>query len=152
MSHTYQSHLTVVIGNPNKEMQTVISQEAKKQGGMEEDVWFDYIREHFEAVTAQIAPHYMSHIDFMLSTMLGEDVRVAEPFNGFTQKDGRMFPVIIFYEDYIQDLEGNPIPITRFTEKMIELIREHFQEEIKSEWITISSTINTNQIFNKELY
>jgi hypothetical protein len=29
MSHTYQSHLTVVIGNPNKEMQTVIAQEAE---------------------------------------------------------------------------------------------------------------------------
>jgi hypothetical protein len=152
MSHTYQSHLTVVIGNPNKEMQTVIAQEAKKQGGMEEDVWFDYIREQFEAGTTQIAPHYMSHIDFMLSTMLGNDVRVAEPFNGFTQRDGRLFPVIIFYEDYIQDLEGNPIPITRFTEKMIGLIRDHFQEVIKAEWVTISSTINTNHIFNKELY
>ena len=78
MSHTYQSHLTVVIGNPNKEMQTVISQEAKKQGGMEEDVWFDYIREQFEAGTTPIPPHYMSHIDFMLSTMLGDDVRVVD--------------------------------------------------------------------------
>ena len=152
MSNVYQSHLTVVIGNPNKEMQTVIAQEAKKQGGMEEDVWFDYIREQFEAGTTPIAPHYMSHIDFMLSTMLGNDVRVAEPFNGFTQKDGRLFPVIIFYEDYIQDLEGNPIPITRFTEKMIGLIRDHFQEVIKAEWVTISSTINTNHIFSKELY
>ena len=122
MSHTYQSHLTVVIGNPNKEMQTVITQEAKDQGGMEEDVWFDYIREQFEAGTTQIAPHYMSHIDLMLSTMLGDDVRVAKPFNGFTQRDGRIFPVIIFYEDYIQDLEGTPISITRFTEKMIEMI------------------------------
>ncbi len=82
MSHTYQSHLTVVIGNPNKEMQTVIAQEAKDQGGMEEDVWFDYVREQFEAGTTQIAPHYMSHIDFMLSTMLGDDVRVANLLAG----------------------------------------------------------------------
>ena len=149
MSHVYQSHLTVVIGNPNKEMQTVIAQEAKDQGGMEEDVWFDYVREQFEAGTTQLAPNYMSHIDFMLSTMLGDDVRVARPFNGFTQRDGRLFPVIIFYEDYIQDLEGVPISITRFTEKMIEILREYFQGVIKAEWVTISSTINTNHIFNK---
>ena len=77
MSHAYQSHLTVVIGNPNKEMQTVIAQEAKDQGGMEEDVWFDYVREQFEAGTTQLAPNYMSHIDFMLSTMLGVDERVT---------------------------------------------------------------------------
>jgi hypothetical protein len=44
MSHIYQSHLTVVIGNPNKEMQTVITQEAKDQGGMEEGGMF-YIPE-----------------------------------------------------------------------------------------------------------
>jgi hypothetical protein len=116
---------------------------------MEEDVWFDYIREQFEAGTTPIPPHYMSHIDFMLSTMLGDDVRVAKPFNGFTQRDGRIFPVIIFYEDYIQDLEGTPISITRFTEKMIEMIRDYFQKVIKAEWVTISSTINTNHIFNK---
>ena len=35
MSHVYQSHLTVVIGNPNKEMQSLISQQAKEEGGME---------------------------------------------------------------------------------------------------------------------
>jgi len=85
----------------------------------------------------------------MLSTMLGEDVRVARPFNGFTPRDGRFFPVIIFYEDYIQDLEGVPISITRFTEKMLEILREYFQGVIKAEWVTLSSTINTDQIFNK---
>ena len=84
MSHVYQSHLTVVIGNPNKEMQTVIAQEAKDQGGMEEDVWFDYVREQFKAGTTQLAPNYMSHIDFMLSTMLGEDV-VRKVTNGLTR-------------------------------------------------------------------
>ena len=144
MSHTYQSHLTVVIGNPNKEMQAVIDQDVKDLKGMEEDLWFDYVLEQFKAGTTQIAPHYMSHIDFMLSTMLGDDVRVAKPFNGFTKRDGRILPVIIFYEDYIQDLNGEPISIMRITEKMIEMIREHFQKVIRAEWVTVSSTINTS--------
>jgi hypothetical protein len=144
MSHTYQSHLTVVIGNPNKEMQAVIDQDVKDLKGMEEDLWFDYVLEQFKAGTTQIAPHYMSHIDFMLSTMLDDDVRVAKPFNGFTKRDGRILPVIIFYEDYIQDLNGEPISIMRITEKMIEMIREHFQKVIRAEWVTVSSTINTS--------
>ena len=144
MSHTYQSHLTIVIGNPNKEMQAVIDQDVKDLKGMEEDLWFDYVLEQFKAGTTQIAPHYMSHIDFMLSTMLDDDVRVAKPFNGFTKRDGRILPVIIFYEDYIQDLNGEPISIMRITEKMIEMIREHFQKVIRAEWVTVSSTINTS--------
>jgi hypothetical protein len=144
MSHTYQSHLTVIIGNPNKEMQAIINQDVKDLKGMEEDLWFDYVLEQFKAGTTQIAPHYMSHIDFMLSTMLDDDVRVAKPFNGFTKRDGRILPVIIFYEDYIQDLNGEPISIMRITEKMIEMIREHFQKVIRAEWVTVSSTINTS--------
>jgi hypothetical protein len=144
MSHTYQSHLTVVIGNPNKEMQAVIDQDVKDLKGMEEDLWFDYVLEQFKAGTTQIAPHYMSHIDFMLSTMLDDDVRVAKPFNGFTKRDGRILPVIIFYEDYIQDLNGEPISIMRISEKMIESIREHFQRVVRAEWVTVTSTINTS--------
>ena len=144
MSHSYQSHLTVIIGNPNKEMQAVINQDVKDLKGMEEDLWFDYVLEQFKAGTTQIAPHYMSHIDFMLSTMLDDDVRVAKPFNGFTKRDGRILPVIIFYEDYIQDLNGEPISIMRITEKMIEMIREHFQKVIRAEWVTVTSTINTS--------
>tara|TARA_B100000795_G_scaffold112556_1_gene83421 strand:+ start:32 stop:472 length:441 start_codon:yes stop_codon:yes gene_type:complete len=144
MSHTYQSHLTVIIGNPNKEIQAIINQDVKDLKGMEEDLWFDYVLEQFKAGTTQIAPHYMSHIDFMLSTMLDDDVRVAKPFNGFTKRDGRILPVIIFYEDYIQDLNGEPISIMRITEKMIEMIREHFQKVIRAEWVTVSSTINTS--------
>jgi len=144
MSHTYQSHLTVIIGNPNKEMQAIINQDVKDLKGMEEDLWFDYVLEQFKAGTTQIAPHYMSHIDFMLSTMLDDDVRVAKPFNGFTKRDGRILPVIIFYEDYIQDLNGEPISIMRITEKMIEMIREHFQKVIRAEWVTVTSTINTS--------
>ena len=144
MSHTYQSHLTVIIGNPNKEMQAVINQDVKDLKGMEEDLWFDYVLEQFKAGTTQIAPHYMSHIDFMLSTMLDDDVRVAKPFNGFTKRDGRILPVIIFYEDYIQDLNGEPISIMRITEKMIEIIREHFQRVVRAEWVTVTSTINTS--------
>ncbi|MDB9975554.1 hypothetical protein OAE24_05225 [Candidatus Thioglobus sp.] len=144
MSHTYQSHLTVIIGNPNKEMQAIINQDVKDLKGMEEDLWFDYVLEQFKAGTTQIAPHYMSHIDFMLSTMLDDDVRVAKPFNGFTKRDGRILPVIIFYEDYIQDLNGEPISIMRITEKMIEVIREHFQRVVRAEWVTVTSTINTS--------
>jgi len=141
MSHTYQSHLTVIIGNPNKEMQAIINQDVKDLKGMEEDLWFDYVLEQFKAGTTQIAPHYMSHIDFMLSTMLDDDVRVAKPFNGFTKRDGRILPVIIFYEDYIQDLNGEPISIMRITEKMIEMIREHFQRVVRAEWVTVTSTV-----------
>ena len=144
MSHTYQSHLTVIIGNPNKEMQAIINQDVKDLKGMEEDLWFDYVLEQFKAGTTQIAPHYMSHIDFMLSTMLGDDVRVAKPFNGFTKRNGRILPVIIFYEDYIQDLNGEPISIMRISEKMIEMIREHFQRVVRAEWVTVTSTINTS--------
>jgi len=144
MSHTYQSHLTVIIGNPNKEMQAIINQDVKDLKGMEEDLWFDYVLEQFKAGTTQIAPHYMSHIDFMLSTMLDDDVRVAKPFNGFTKRDGRILPVIIFYEDYIQDLNGEPISIMRITEKMIEMIREYFQRVVRAEWVTVTSTINTS--------
>jgi len=144
MSHTYQSHLTVIIGNPNKEMQAVINQDVKDLKGMEEDLWFDYVLEQLKAGTTQIAPHYMSHIDFMLSTMLGDDVRVAKPFNGFTKRNGRILPVIIFYEDYIQDLNGEPISIMRISEKMIEMIREHFQRVVRAEWVTVTSTINTS--------
>jgi hypothetical protein len=76
--------------------------------------------------------------------MLDDDVRVAKPFNGFTKRDGRILPVIIFYEDYIQDLNGEPISIMRITEKMIEIIREHFQRVVRAEWVTVTSTINTS--------
>ena len=147
MSNIYQSHLTVVIGNPNKEMQVLISQQAKEEGGMEEDIWFDYVLRKFDAGTEQFAPSYISPIDEMLSIMLDEDIRVAKPFNGFTKRDGRIFPVIIFYEDYIQDLKGNPISLMKISEKMIEMIRDYFQRVIKADWITVSSTINTSPYF-----
>ena len=147
MSHIYQSHLTVVIGNPNKEMQVLISQQAKEEGGMEEDVWFDYVLRKFDAGTDQSEPKYMSPVDEMLSVMLNDDIRVAKPFNGFTKRDGRIFPVIIFYEGYIQDLEGNPISLMKISERMIELIREYFQRVVKADWITVTSTINTSPYF-----
>ena len=147
MSNIYQSHLTVVIGNPNKEMQVLISQQAKEEGGMEEDVWFDYVLRKFDAGTDQSEPKYMSPVDEMLSVMLNDDIRVAKPFNGFTKRDGRIFPVIIFYEDYIQDLEGNPISLMKISERMIELIREYFQRVVKADWITVTSTINTSPYF-----
>ncbi len=147
MSNVYQSHLTVVIGNPNKDMQVLITQQAKEEGGMEEDVWFDYVLRKFDAGTEQIAPSYQSPIDEMLSIMLDDDIRVAKPFNGFTKRDGRIFPVIIFYEDYIQDLEGNPISLMKLSEKMIEMIREYFLRVIKADWITVTSTINTSPYF-----
>ena len=147
MSHIYQSHLTIVIGNPNKEMQVLISQQAKEEGGMEEDVWFDYVLRKFDAGTDQSEPKYMSPVDEMLSVMLNDDIRVAKPFNGFTKRDGRIFPVIIFYEDYIQDLEGNPISLMKISERMIELIREYFQRVVKADWITVTSTINTSPYF-----
>jgi hypothetical protein len=147
MSHVYQSHLTVVIGNPNKEMQVLISQQAKEEGGMEEDVWFDYVLRKFDAGTEQILPSYKSPIDEMLSIMLDDDIRVAKPFNGFTKRDGRIFPVIIFYEDYIQDLEGNPISLMKISEKMIEMIRDYFLRVLKADWITVTSTINTSSYF-----
>ena len=67
--------------------------------------------------------------------------------NGFTKKDGRIFPVIIFYEDFIQDLEGNPISLMKISERMIELIREYFQRVVKADWITVTSTINTSLYF-----
>ncbi len=147
MSNIYQSHLTVVIGNPNKEMQVLISQQAKEEGGMEEDFWFDYVLRKFDAGTEQIAPDYMSPIDEMLSIMLDDDIRVAKPFNGFTKRDGQIFPVIIFYEDYVQDLDGNPISLMRISDKMIEFIREYFLRVIKADWITVTSTINTSPYF-----
>ena len=147
MSNIYQSHLTVVIGNPNKEMQVLISQQAKEEGGMEEDVWFDYVLRKFDAGTEQILPSYKSPIDEMLSIMLDDDIRVAKPFNGFTKRDGRIFPVIIFYEDYIQDLEGNPISLMKISEKMIEMIRDYFLRVLKADWITVTSTINTSSYF-----
>ena len=147
MSHIYQSHLTVVIGNPNKEMQVLISQQAKEEGGMEEDVWFGYVSRQFDATTDQTEPKYMSQVDEMLSVMLNAAIRVAKPFNGFTKRDGRIFPVIIFYEDYIQDLEGNPISLMKISERMIELIREYFQRVVKADWITVTSTINTSPYF-----
>ena len=147
MSHVYQSHLTVVIGNPNKDMQVLITQQAKEEGGMEEDIWFDYVLRKFDAGTEQTAPSYKSPIDEMLSIMLDDNIRVAKPFNGFTKRDGRIFPVIIFYEDYIQDLEGNPISLMKLSEKMIEMIREYFLRVIKADWITVTSTINTSPYF-----
>ena len=147
MSNVYQSHLTVVIGNPNKEMQSFISKQAKNEGSMEEDLWFDYVLRKFDAGTEQIAPSYKSPIDEMLSIMLDDDIRVAKPFNGFTKRDGRIFPVIIFYEDYIQDLEGNPISLMKISERMIELITEYFQRVVKADWITVTSTINTSPYF-----
>ena len=147
MSHVYQSHLTVVIGNPNKEMQTLTSKQAKEEGGMEEDVWFDYVLRKFDAGTDQSAPKYMSPIDEMLSVMLNDDIRVAKPFNGFTKRDGRIFPVIIFYEEYIQDLEGNSISLMKISERMIELIREYFQRVIKADWINVTTTISTSPYF-----
>ena len=147
MSNVYQSHLTVVIGNPNKEMQSIISQQAKKEGSMEEDLWFDYVLRKFDAGTEQNAPEYMSPIDEMLSIMLANDIRVAKPFNGFTKRDGRIFPVIIFYEDYIQDLEGNPISLMKISERMLELIREYFQRVVKADWINVTTTISTSPYF-----
>ena len=147
MSNVYQSHLTIVIGNPNKEMQAIISQQAKQEGSMEEDLWFDYVLRKFDAGTDQNTPSHMSPIDEMLSIMLDDDIRIAKPFNGFTRKDGRIYPVIIFYEDFIQDLEGNPISLMKISERMIELIREYFQRVVKADWITVTSTINTSPYF-----
>ena len=147
MSNVYQSHLTVVIGNPNKEMQSFISKQAKNEGSMEEDLWFDYVLRKFDAGTEQTAPDYISPIDEMFSIMLDDDIRVAKPFNGFTKKDGRIFPVIIFYEDFIQDLEGNPISLMKISERMIELIREYFQRVVKADWINVTTTISTNPYF-----
>ena len=140
MSNVYQSHLTIVIGNPNKEMQAIISQQAKQEGSMEEDLWFDYVLRKFDAGTDQNTPSHMSPIDEMLSIMLDDDIRIAKPFNGFTSNDGKTFPVIMFYEDFIQDLSGNPISILKFNDQMLRQLGDYFKKVIKTDWIHISST------------
>ena len=63
----------------------------------------------------QLKPNYKSPIDTALTNLLGEEVRLAKPFNGFTTNAGKTFPVVMFYEEFIQDLSGGSIARFRKT-------------------------------------
>ena len=144
MSHPYQNHITVVIGNPDDKFQTEVSEIAFDECMTEEEVWIDYVLRTFDIGTMQLGPNYKSPIDEALTNLLGEEVRLAKPFNGFTNNDGRTFPVIIFYEDYIQDLSGKPISILKFNDQILRLLGEYFKKVIRADWIHISSTLAYN--------
>jgi hypothetical protein len=141
MSHPYQNHITVIIGNPDEKFQTKVSEKAFEECRTEKDVWIDYVFRTFEIGSLQLEPKYKSPIDTIFSTMLEDEVRLAKPFHGITDNGGKELPVIMFFEDYVQDLSGNPIPIWRFTDEMLTQIAEYFKKVIKADWIHISSTL-----------
>jgi hypothetical protein len=144
MSHPYQNHITVVIGNPNEKFQTKVSETAFDECRTEEEVWIEYVLRTFDVGTMQIEPDFKSPIDTALTNLLGEEVRLAKPFNGFTNNDGRTFPVIMLYEDYIQDLKGNPVSILKFNDQILRELGDYFKKVIKADWINISSTFAFN--------
>ena len=43
MSHPYQNHITVVIGNPDEKFQTKVSETAFDECRSEEEVWVEYV-------------------------------------------------------------------------------------------------------------
>ena len=140
MSHPYQNHITVVIGNPDEKFQTKVSETAFDECRTEEEVWVEYVLRTFDIGTMQLKPNYKSPIDTALTNLLGEEVRLAKPFHGFTNNDGKTFPVVMFYEEFIQDLSGNPISILKFNDQMLRQLGDYFKRTIKSDWIHISST------------
>ena len=46
----------------------------------------------------------------------------------------------MFFEDYIQDLSGNPISILKFNDQVLRQLGDYFKRTIKADWIHISST------------
>ena len=144
MSHPYQNHITVVIGNPDEKFQIKVSETAFDECRTEEEVWIEYVLRTFDCGTLQIEPNYKSPIDTAISNLLGEEIRLAKPFNGFTNNDGKTFPVIMLYEDYIQDLKGDPVSILKFNDQVLRQLGEYFKKVIKTDWINISSTFAYN--------
>ena len=144
MSHPYQNHITVVIGKPDEKFQTKVSETAFDECRTEEEVWIEYVLRTFDCGTLQIEPNYKSPIDTAISNLLGEEIRLAKPFNGFTNNDGKTFPVIMLYEEYIQDLKGNPVSILKFNDQVLRQLGEYFKKVIKADWINISSTFAYN--------
>ena len=144
MSHPYQNHITVVIGYPDEKFQIKVSETAFDECRTEEEVWIEYVLRTFDCGTLQIEPNYKSPIDTAISNLLGEEIRLAKPFNGFTNNDGKTFPVIMLYEDYIQDLKGNPVSILKFNDQVLRQLGEYFKKVIKADWINISSTFAYN--------
>ena len=144
MSHPYQNHITVVIGNPDEKFQIKVSETAFDECRTEEEVWIEYVLRTFDCGTLQIEPNYKSPIDTAISNLLGEEIRLAKPFNGFTNNDGKTFPVIMLYEEYIQDLKGNPVSILKFNDQVLRQLGEYFKKVIKADWINISSTFAYN--------
>ena len=140
MSHPYQNHFTIVIGEPNEKRKPEVAEHTSGHNLTEEEAWIDYASQIFDLITAQNKTANQSAIELLLSSMLEEEVQVANPYLGFTMNKGCSFPVIIFYEDYIQDLSGNPIPMTRFNDFMLENIGEYFQEMLQCDWHHISLT------------
>jgi len=145
MSNPYQNHITIVIGYPDEKFQKKVTKAAFDESRTEEDVWIDYVNKTFKIGALQVEPKYKSPIDTIFSTLLKDEVRLAKPFYGITNNAGKTLPVIMFFEDFIQDLSGNPIPIWRFTDEMLMQIADYFKKVIKSDWIHISSTLTLNQ-------
>ena len=48
MSHPYQNHITVVIGNPDEKFQTKVSETAFDECRTEEEVWIEYVLRTFD--------------------------------------------------------------------------------------------------------
>jgi len=140
MSHPYQNHFTIVIGEPNEKLKPEVAEHTSGHNLTEEEAWIGYASQIFDLITAQNKTANQSAIELLLSSMLEEEVQVANPYLGFTMNKGCSFPVIIFYEDYIQDFSGNPIPMTRFNDFMLEYIGDYFQEMLQCDWHHISLT------------
>ena len=138
MSRPYQNHFTIVIGEPNEKRKPEVAEHTSGHNLTEEEAWIGYASQIFDMITAQNETANQSAIELQLSSMLEEEVQVAIPYLGFTMNKGCSFPVIIFYEDYIQDLSGNPISMTRFTDWMLENIGEYIQEILQCDWYHIS--------------
>ena len=71
MSHPYQNHITVVIGNPDEKFQTKVSETAFDECRSEEEVWVEYVLRTFDIGSMQFEPDYKSPIDTALTNLLG---------------------------------------------------------------------------------
>ena len=140
-SRNFQNHLTIIIGPPDqKAIDQNIGNWTNDANDSIDNLWIEHVSSYVHLLTEHQAPEYISAIELLLSSMLEEEVQVANPYLGFTMNKGCSFPVIIFYEDYIQDLSGNPIPMTRFNDFMLENIGEYFQKILQCDWHHISLT------------
>lgn len=114
-----RNNLTIMIGPPGPEdLVNDIEQWSKNSGKSKDEIWLEYVEDFFNEFSKPESSGEISALDDIFSSILGQDVRINDLYNGYTFRRGLKLPTVTGYIKNIKDASGNVIDINYFTSEV----------------------------------